>query len=280
MDVRRTLGRTGLALSPIGFGAFKIGRNQGIKYDAPYDLPDDDAVAELIDGLLALGVNYFDTAPAYGLSEDRLGVALCGSNAVISTKTGETFEDGRSTYDFSAAATESSVQRSLRRLRRDALDLVFVHAGGDEIALQRQGVVEALEGLRERGLVRAIGFSGRTVAAAEAALSWADAIMVEYHLDDRSHEPVMAAAADAGVGVIVKKALASGRLDPAESIRFVLSNPAVTSVVVGSLDLDHLAANVRTAEAALSNVETSKRRNVETGMHPRADGSGADGRSG
>ena len=76
--VKRRLGRSAIEVSPIGFGAFKIGRNTGVKYD----LPDDDAVARLIDGLLGLGINYIDTAPAYGLSEERLGAVLSGRRRV------------------------------------------------------------------------------------------------------------------------------------------------------------------------------------------------------
>ena len=69
----RPLGGTGFSISPIGFGAFKIGRNQKTKYAAPYDLPSDEQVSELLNGLLDLGINYIDTAPAYGTSEERIG---------------------------------------------------------------------------------------------------------------------------------------------------------------------------------------------------------------
>jgi aryl-alcohol dehydrogenase-like predicted oxidoreductase len=68
----RTLGRSGIRVSPLGFGAFKIGRNQGIKYPSSYDLPDEKSVSRLLNELLDLGITYIDTAPAYGLSEDAL----------------------------------------------------------------------------------------------------------------------------------------------------------------------------------------------------------------
>jgi aryl-alcohol dehydrogenase-like predicted oxidoreductase len=244
---RRRLGTTGIELSPVGFGAFKIGRNEGIKYPAGYALPTDDEVAALIDGLLDLGINYFDTAPAYGTSEERLGRALGkrSRDAVISTKVGETFEGGRSRYDFSAEGIRESVGRSLRRLGRDVLDLVFIHSNGRDLEILNDTVaVPTLEALRDEGLVRAIGLSGKTIEGARAALAWADAIMIEYHLQDRSHEPVLGEAAAAGVGVVVKKPLASGHLDPPAAIRFVLADPAVASVVVGTLSLDHMRANL------------------------------------
>jgi aryl-alcohol dehydrogenase-like predicted oxidoreductase len=251
--VHRRLGKSGLEVSAIGFGAFKIGRNEGIKYPQGYDLPDEGAVDRLVNGVLDLGINYLDTAPAYGLSEARLGRVLAGRRhaCVISTKVGETFADGRSVYDFSTAAVRASVERSLRRLATDVLDLVFIHSDGDDLRILTQtDAVPALDALRARGLVRAIGLSGKTVEGARAALAWADAVMVEYHLDDRSHEPVIAEAADADVGVVVKKGLASGHLDAPRAVRFVLGTPGVGSLVVGSLSLDHLRDNVRAAADA------------------------------
>jgi aryl-alcohol dehydrogenase-like predicted oxidoreductase len=247
--VPRPLGRSALEVSPIGLGAFKIGRNAGIKYAQGYAIPGDDAVTALLHGAIDLGITYFDTAPAYGLSEERLGNAMAGvEGIVISTKVGETFEHGRSTYDFGAAAVRRSVERSRVRLRRDVIDLVFVHSSGDDLSVIGSGVVETLQALRQAGVVRALGFSGKSVEGARAALAWADAIMVEYHLDDQTHAPVIAEARDSGVGVIVKKGLASGRLDPAESIRFVLGTPGVGSLLIGSLNLEHLRANVAVAE--------------------------------
>jgi aryl-alcohol dehydrogenase-like predicted oxidoreductase len=249
----RPLGRTGLAVPPLGFGAFKIGRNQGIKYPSGYDLPDDAAVSRLLNGVLDLGCTLIDTAPAYGLSEERIGRAIGHrrSEFVPSTKVGETFADGTSTYDFTRSGVEQSLQRSRDRLQTDVLDVVFIHSNGDDLAILRDtDVVAVLREWRDRGAIRAIGLSGKTVAGARAALAWADAIMVEYHLDDRSHAGAIAEAAAQGIGVFVKKGLASGRLPPADAIRFVVETPGVTSLIVGGLNLDHFAANWQTAVEA------------------------------
>ncbi|MCI0630298.1 MAG: aldo/keto reductase [Phycisphaerales bacterium] len=237
-------------LSPIGFGAFKIGRNQNVKYAQGYDLPTDDEVSRLLNGVLDLGINYIDTAPAYGSSEERIGRAIGHRNLefMISTKVGETFDNNRSTYDFSANAIRRSVTQSLTRLKRDRLDIVFVHSDGSDLhILNNTDVVPTLQSLKAQGLISAIGFSGKTTNGAAAALDWADSIMIEYHVEDRSHEPVIAEAARRGVGVIVKKPLASGRLQPASAIPFILANPNVTSMIVGGLTLDHIRQNVRTA---------------------------------
>ena len=250
--VRKRLGQTDLLVSPIGFGAFKIGRNTQTKYPASYALPDEHEVARLLNGVLDLGVNYIDTAPAYGISEQRIGetIAHRRDEYVLSTKVGETYEDGQSSYDFSSQAIRHSITRSLERLRTDTLDLVFIHSDGNDLhILDHTDAVQTLQQLREQGLVRAIGMSSKTPEGAAAALPWADAIMVEYHMENRSHEAVIRQAADAGVGVVVKKGLASGRLVPDQAIRFVLDNAAVTNMVIGGLSLEHFADNTRVAQA-------------------------------
>ena len=244
--ITRTLGRTGLAVSPIGFGAFKIGRNQKTKYPAGYDLPDEKEVERLLNAILDMGITYIDTAPAYGLSEERMGRAIGHRRRefVLATKVGETFENGASTYEFSARSIRRSVSQSLQRLQTDVLDIVFIHAPANDVeVLTHSDAVATLAALKAEGTARAIGLSGKTIEAAHMALDWADVLMVEYHLNDRSHEAAIAAAALQGVGVVVKKGLASGHLDPREAIRFVLANRNVASLVIGGLNLDHIRGN-------------------------------------
>ena len=244
-----------MPLSTIGFGAFKIGRNVGIKYPQDYVLPDEHHVEWLLNGVLDLGINLIDTAPAYGQSEQLIGkfIAHRRDQYFLSTKVGETFAVGQSTYDYSRQAIHLSIDRSRKHLASDVIDLAFIHSNGQDLhILQETDVVDALEELRDQGIVRAIGLSGKTVAGAEAALAWADVLMVEYHLRDRSHETVLAAAARAGIGVVGKKGLASGHLPAPQAINFVLANPAVTSLVIGGLNLEHITENVRQAQSCSS----------------------------
>ena len=116
MDMR-PLGDTGLEVSVIGFGAFKIGRNQKTKYAEAYDLPDQSEVEDLLDTILDQGITLIDTAPAYGSSEQRIGRWLKRSGArdrvVLATKVGEEFEAGISRYAFDRASVERSIDRSL-----------------------------------------------------------------------------------------------------------------------------------------------------------------------
>ena len=245
------MARIDLAQSPIGFGAFKIGRNQDVKYPQPFELPDLREVEALLNGLLDLGIHYIDTAPAYGLSEERIGQTIGHRRReyLLSTKVGETFERGVSAYDFSRRAVRQSIHRSLKRLRTDLLDLVFIHAGRDDVTILKEtDVVATLCALRDEGCIRAIGLSGHSEAAFRTSLDWSDAFMLTYHPEDRSLEPLIAEAARRGVSVIVKKPLASGTLSADKAIPFALRNPGVVSVVVGSLNLSHMQENLRSAE--------------------------------
>ena len=243
---QQPIGDTGLSLPPLGFGAFKIGRNEGIKYPAGYDLPSEPDVERLLNRVLDMGCKFIDTAPAYGLSEERIGRHLAKRRAefVLSTKVGETFAEGKSTFDFSEAGIRGSIERSRARLQADVLDIVLIHSpGNDREILEATPVVEILSEYRDRGVIRAIGLSGKTVEGARRALTWADVLMLEFHVEDRAHECVIAEAQQANVAVIVKKGLGSGRLPPDEAIPFALAPTGVTSLVVGSLNADHFQDN-------------------------------------
>lgn len=254
--VRRHLGRTGIELSPIGFGAFKIGRNQKIKYAQSYELPTDDEVERLIGGIIDMGINYIDTAPAYGSSEERLGRVLAKfrrDDLIVSTKVGETFENGVSTHDFSPEAVRQSIERSRQRLRMETLDLVFIHScGNDEVILECTHCAETLQDLRKAGDIRAIGFSAKTSLGEAMAMKWADALMIEIDFGDDNPPLTPGAASRSGVGVIVKKGLDSGRLDASTAIQRVLEIPGVTSMVIGGLNLDHFRENVAIANSMTS----------------------------
>jgi len=244
------VGRAKLKVPPLGFGAFKIGRNQGVKYPTPYELPDETEVAHLLNAILDLGCSLIDTAPAYGLSESRIGQAIGHrrDEFTLSTKVGETFVDGKSIFDFSETGIRNSLERSLRSLRTEFLDVVLIHSPGDDLRiLQETDTVTTLQQFKSKGMIGSIGLSGKTTAGAMQALDWADVLMVEYHLSDTSHSEVINQAAARDVAVFVKKGLASGKLAADESIRFVLSHPGVTSLILGGLNLAHFRDNWQVA---------------------------------
>mgnify|MGYP000297034838 CR=1 FL=1 len=277
----RPLGRTGLGVSALGLGTVKLGRNTGVKYPGgTFALPTDEQAAMLLRTAAELGITLLDTAPAYGTSEERLG-AIMGARGwlggrdrwVVSTKVGEEFDTatGESRFDFSPEHVRMSVERSLRRLRIDTLDVVLLHSdGNDEWVLAQSGALDALRDLKARGLVRAIGASTKTVdggllaTRSEAAC---DVVMVAYGPADRAQSVVIDAAMHRGVGVLIKKGLASGHVgdlfhkmppeiraatsDPIEAaMRFTLGRAGVSSLVVGTMNPEHLRANVAAAGRA------------------------------
>ena len=252
--LQRPLGLTGMTITPLGFGAFKIGRNEKIKYAHAYALPTDAETERLLNAVLDLGINLIDTAPAYGTSEERIGKLIAHRNRdfLISTKVGEVFEAGQSTYDFSRPSVTASVHRSLKRLKRDVLDFVFVHANDDDFVLTQTDVAETLTTLRTQGLIRFIGHSGKTPAGARMAMKWADALMIEYHPHDTSHEPILSEAAGNGTAIFINKPLASGAIPPTEAIPFLLRSPHVGTLVVGGLNPDHLRQHLTIASQATS----------------------------
>ena len=153
-DLHRPLGSTGLLVSPLGLGTVKLGRDQGVKYPSGFQIPDDDEARLLLRQARQLGINLIDTAPAYGRSEERLGPLLRGQRNewVIVSKVGEEFDNGVSRHDFSAAHTRLSIERSLKRLETDFIDLVLVQTDWQRPAHpQRLRGVPDPRGLETRG---------------------------------------------------------------------------------------------------------------------------------
>lgn len=256
---RRKLGNTGLEVSLLGLGTVKIGRNQGVKYPQAFALPTDNEVSLLLDSAQELGINLLDTAPAYGSSEQRLGKLLrARADWLLCTKAGEEFTEGKSRFDFSAAAIRRSVERSLRNLQTEYLDLVLVHSDGSDLEIiQQSDCFATLQRMQEAGAIRAIGMSSKTTAGGLAALPVCDVVMVTCNPRARDDLPVIAAAAAQNKGVLIKKALASGHLqeqtsgDPVRNnLEFVLGQPGVHSVIVGTLNPEHLRHNAAAAVAA------------------------------
>lgn len=256
----RPLGSTGLAVSPIGLGTVKFGRNQQVKYPRGFALPDDRSLRDLLACARELGINLLDTAPAYGSAEERLGRLLDDPAAwVLVTKVGEVFEDGRSRFDFSAVATRASVERSLRRLRRDVLDVVLVHSHGDDLRIaEHEQVFGELARLQQQGLVRAFGLSGKTVAGGLWSVAHCDVVMATLNPAETGERPVFEAAAERHKGALVKKALQSGHADVTAggggiepALRLALNQRGVSSVVLGTLSPAHLRHNVQVAEDVL-----------------------------
>ncbi|HEX7763806.1 MAG TPA: aldo/keto reductase [Cellvibrio sp.] len=282
MMPRKRLGRTDIDVSTLGLGTVKFGRNQSLKYPSQFELPSDEQVRRLIDCAYAMGVNLIDTAPAYGYSEERVGDALRKSRKdwVISTKVGEEFTpdkfstQGHSHFDFSAQHTRRSVERSLRRLRTDYLDLVLIHSDGNDLdILQHTDVLHTLQQLKQEGWIRALGISSKTLEGGLLAAEVCDAVMVTYNAGQQDEAPVIAKSAQHGAAVLLKKVLASGHIchdapapdanrpaqhetqDPIQrALDFAYAPSGVTSAIIGTLNEQHLRDNLFKAIRAQDSV--------------------------
>ena len=240
--------------SRIGLGTVKLGRTQGLKYPSAHELPDDAHVNALFDAARELGVTVVDTAPAYGLAEERVGAAIEHDRDrwLLVSKVGEAFENGASSFDFSPEAVTASVERSLRRLRTAFLDAVLVHSDGDaESRLESLGTIDALRKLQDRGIVRCVGVSTKSVEGGLWAARNTDIVMVTLNPAHRADLDAIRVASGRGAGVLIKKAMMSGHVSgpdaASDAIRFACSTPGVSSVVLGTSNPENLRRAVESA---------------------------------
>jgi len=255
---KRQLGSTGIEVSVLGLGTVKIGRNEQVKYPGGFELPDDKTVQVLFELAQSAGINFIDTAPAYGSSEQRLGELLPNRHDwIIMTKVGEIFENGHSRFDFSYDFTINSVEQSLRKLRREQIDVVLVHSNGDDMTIiNNEQVFEALENLKQRDLIRAYGMSTKTVEGGCWVVENADVVMATANLSNNDDLPVLERAKKLNKGVVVKKGLQSGHADSSaggggveKAFSHVLSQPGVSSMIVGTINPQHLMHNIEIVNA-------------------------------
>ena len=203
----RPLGRTGLSVSEIGFGA--------ASWWGKPRFPEADALG-LVHAALDGGVTFFDTGASYsaGEAEPRLGRALKGRDAsglVIASKAGTYHAGGgRIARDFSPAAVTASAERSLRNLGLEVLPLLQLH--GPAISELTDDLRAVLAGLKARGLICALGINSFDPAVIDHVIGLPDfdVVMVDYNVLRPEREPLIARAAAAGKGVLAGMALAMG----------------------------------------------------------------------
>lgn len=199
-----TLGRSDLRVSRLGFGCWQLGGHGwgGIEQQE---------ITSAIHEALAHGVNFFDTADVYGVgeSETLLGEALRGKDAVISSKFGVRVSENGTYYDNSRAWLTQAVEGSLKRLKRDCIDLYFLHWHDKKRPLP--DVFEDLEQLRAAGKIRWFGISNIDPLTITPPVGMA-AFTLEYSLIRRGWEQSALAAERAGLGFLSWGSLAQGLL--------------------------------------------------------------------
>ena len=270
MECRR-LGKTDMVVSVLGFGGSEIG----------YERAGARTVARLLGTALDSGLNVVDTAECYEDSEALIGAALGSrrNEIYLLTKCGHPRGYGRG--DWREASLLSSIERSLKRLRTDRLDLIQLHSC--ELSDLRKGeAITALERARERGWTRYIGYSGDGEAARFAVeCGRFDTLQTSVSIaDQEAIERTLPLAVKRGMGVIAKRPIANAawryRRRPSEpyyqpywerlraleypflrdaervvstALRFTLAAPGVHTAIVGTKRPERWSENARLLQA-------------------------------
>ena len=281
----RTLGRTGADVTILGYGAMELrGQPRGP------EIADQDA-GRLLNEVLDGGINIIDTSPDYGHSEELIGRYLGHrrDEFFLASKCGcpVTPPAGASPpypHDYRPDNVRADVEQSLRRLGTDRLDLVQVHISPSRATLEQDHTVGTLHQLQAEGKVRFIGMSGTLPNLPDhLAMGDFDVFQIPYSAVQREHEDLIAAAAAAGAGTLIRGGVARG--GPAEDkgwrqgpiglaegegrdrwqaaglddfldgmsrlefmLRFTLSHPDLSTTIVGTANIDHLRSNLAIAE--------------------------------
>ena len=266
--MQREFGTTGLRVSVLGLGAGQVGAEA---------LPEEEA-GRLLNRALDLGITLIDTARGYGLSEERIGRHLAHrrNEFVLSSKGGYGVEGAE---DWSPACIREGVERALRLMRTDHLDVFHLHSCPLD-TLRRDDLLGALEDVKAAGLIRVAAYSGENEALAWAAESGRfGSLETSVNVaDQRSLHHVLPGARARGLGVIAKRPIANAawqyrerptgqyaevywerlqalRLDPGGldwpefALRFSAFAPGVDSAIVGTARVQNLERNARMIEA-------------------------------
>ena len=198
---RRRFGHTDMEVALLGFGGAEIG----------YEQATPETVTKLLNGALDAGLNVIDTAECYVESETLIGAAVGQRRKeyFLFTKCGH-FVEGGGSSDWSKAALLHSLERSLKRLKTEAVDLLQLHSCSlDE--LKKGECIEALELAKQQGKTRYIGYSGDSAAARFAVeCGRFDALQTSINLcDQEAIELTLPLAAEKGMGVIAKRPIAN-----------------------------------------------------------------------
>jgi len=272
----RTLGQTGPNVTQLGYGSMGLRgpKTWGVRVVGEAD------AERVLNTVLDLGINFIDTAPDYGLSEERIGRFLGHRRQefVLAAKCGCDYRQADDHLEMAHTWTKEVIQRnlelSLKRLQTDFIDVYQFHGGTAE-TLQKNGLIDLLQSFRDQGVIRQIGISSSLPELpALIDLNLFDTFQIPYSCLAPEHGDLMQQAAARGAGVIVRGGIAHGgpdaeiqraalnevwttaRLDEllpdgvnrAELIlRYTLTHPACHTAIVGTCNLQHLQENVNVA---------------------------------
>lgn len=226
----RTLGKTGLKISRMGFGGI------------PIQKIDEEGTRKLLHEMMEKGVNYIDSARGYTVSEQYIGYGLEGirDKFVLATKS----------MSRTKEAMAADIETSLGNFRTDYIDLYQVHNPSMEQLDQVMGEGGALEALMEAKAAGKVGHIGLTAHSTEVferalELDWVETIMFPYNIVEQQGAELIHKCAEKNIGFIVMKPLAGGAIEDASlALRYVCSNPDVTVVIPGMAEIHELEQNL------------------------------------
>jgi aryl-alcohol dehydrogenase-like predicted oxidoreductase len=229
------LGRTELVVSEISLGTVEIGLDYGIGPDGEARRPPESEAARLLHRALDLGVNFIDTARAYGESEAIIGRALNGrrKDFVLCSKA---LSYADQPYDALREKVTASVEASLRALDTEVIDIMMIHSASSGV-LAREELIGILEDLKRQGKFRWIGASvyGEEAALQAIRLDRYDCLQIAYSALDRRPEPrVLPGAESNDIGIVARSVLLKGVLTPRH--HHLPGHLAELKVAAGSLE--------------------------------------------
>lgn len=193
------LGKTGLEISRLGIGLSETGFN--------LSEAEESQASEVLNAALDQGINFLDTSACYDLSEEQVGAAVSHrrSEFVLATKAGHFLPRGEG-EDWTADVITKSIDRSLKRMKTDHVDLLQLHSCTIEV-LEKGEVIEALQKARDAGKTRFIGYSGDNENAEWAVDSGIfDTLQTSFNLvDQKARTRLLPAAEKQGMGIIIKR---------------------------------------------------------------------------
>jgi aryl-alcohol dehydrogenase-like predicted oxidoreductase len=289
--VKRPLGKTGIQVSELAFGCVEIGIPYGIGVHSKNDMLTEQEAIALLQAALEKGINFFDTARMYGVSENIIGKAFRHNRqqVVIATKCKHIKrEDGSLPGDDALREIiTSSLQQSLEAMQTDQVDVYMLHQADLDI-LHNKAVTDTFVTLKKSGLTRAIGVSTYTNEQTELAISagcW-DVVQLPFNLMDQRQASCFKAAHENGIAIMIRSVLLKGllsdkgkNLHPALAAveahlekfgqlaskagmslsslatRFALSFSEVSSILVGIDKLSYLQQSIDAANGIQLNQE-------------------------
>ena len=278
----RILGSTGLSVATLGFGALELrGMVAGVGRPMSPEQP-----AEILNAVLDAGINYIDVAVDYGEAEEHIGrhISHRRSEFYLASKCGcpldnAGFQPEERTrfgvplprfHDYSRDSIINACHQSLRRMRTDYLDIVQFHFSPAREVLEQEGAVATLQDMRKEGKIRYLGCSSILPNIFDhIAMGVFDVLQIPYSILQPEHAEAIAAAASAGLGIVIRGGVARGqpgegqghtrvwdRWERAELsdllagmtateflLRATISNTDAHTTIVGTLNPAHLREN-------------------------------------